>query len=240
MKLQGMAGKGTGKLGSMVYATVRGAQIVRQYNPVVFNPNTEKQVKQRAKFALLAKLATSMNDALVFQGRGAMVSNRNAFIKENSGNFVEGTADIKFNSLSLTSGHVEGAAYPTVTANAQTHSLTISMAVSSTLVAGFGYAVIVASSENDGTNWIRAGIAMAEGGNTVAAAVNLPTSGSWGDAYVIGYPMYYKDGATRTMYEREISATNVTDNVLLSQFYNRMASVGDIKVYATKPLVKTT
>lgn len=240
MKLNGMAGKGTGKLGSMVYANVRGTQIVRQYNPVVFNPNTNKQIMQRSKFSLLTKLAASLNDALVFQGRGAMVSNRNAFIKENFNNFVENSSNIRFNSLSLSSGRTDIAVYPTVTENSQTHALTITMEIGSTPVAGFGYAVILVSEEGDGESWVNAGIAVAEGGNRVTTSMVLPTEGSWGSSYVIGYPMYYKDAATRVAYQQQITAEDLTDNVQLSQFYNRMASAGDVKVYATKPLVKTT
>lgn len=234
-----MAGKGTGRVGSMVYATVRGTQIVRQYNPVVYNPNTEKQVKQRSKFSLLTKLAASMTDSLMFQNRGALVSNRNAFVKANMGNFVTDTISIMFNSLTLTGNHVDGSEYPTVTQAAGSNTLTISLQSASTLLAGFGYAVIVVADDEEGTTWIRSGIATSDGSTSATVSVTLPTGGDWGSAYVIGYPMYYKDGATRTTYQAQISAEDLTDNVMLNQYYNRMAGIGDIRVYATKPLVKT-
>lgn len=234
-----MAGKGSGRVGSMVYATVRGAQIVRQYNPIVFNPNTEKQVKQRSKFALLTKLAVSLSDALVFQSRGAMVSNRNAFIRENMDNFNSDTIDIKFNSLSLSSGKVDGPAYPTVAQDAQNNTLTLSLNAGTNLLAGFGYAIIIVTDNDDGKSWIRSGIVTSEGGTSATVSVVLPRGGDYGEAYVIGFPMYYKDGATRTKYQEQITASDVSDDVLLSQFYNRMAGVGDIRVYSTKPLAKT-
>ena len=54
MKLNGIVGKGTGKLGASVFAISGGEQIVRQYNPVVSNPNTDAQVAQRAKLKLMS------------------------------------------------------------------------------------------------------------------------------------------------------------------------------------------
>ena len=82
MKLYGIAGKGTGKVGSMVYAISGGEQIVRQYNPIVANPNTERQVTQRSKFKLLTQLAAAVDATLAFRKQG-LVSARNQFIAKN-------------------------------------------------------------------------------------------------------------------------------------------------------------
>ena len=49
MKLVGILGSGSGKLGSSVFSTVAGETVVRQYQPTVANPNTEAQVNQRAR-----------------------------------------------------------------------------------------------------------------------------------------------------------------------------------------------
>lgn len=84
MKLYGIAGKGTGKVGSMVYAISGGEQIVRQYNPIVANPNTERQVTQRSKFKLLTQLAAAIAPTLAFRKQG-LVSARNQFIAKNYG-----------------------------------------------------------------------------------------------------------------------------------------------------------
>lgn len=239
MKLQGMAGKGTGKLGSMVYASVRGTQIVRQYNPVVFNPNTEKQSLQRARFSLLTKMAAMLSPALIFQGRGSMVTNRNAFIKANSGKFEEDEALLNFNSLALTSGNLEAAMYPTVSVNSSTHVMTLSMNSGDQNFAGFGFAVILAPEDEDGKTWVHSAIQSSGNSASATATVTLPTDGGYGEAYVIGYPMYYKDGATRVSYASTVVGKDNESDVAVSLLYNRMAGKGDIILYATKPLVKT-
>lgn len=82
MKLNGFVGKGTGKLGSSVFAVSGGEQIVRQYNPNVSNPNTDAQIEQRAKFKLLSQLAADLRTAIVFPKKG-LVSARNQFIAKN-------------------------------------------------------------------------------------------------------------------------------------------------------------
>lgn len=107
MKLYGIAGKGTGKVGSMVYAISGGEQIVRQYNPIVANPNTERQVAQRSKFKLMTQLAAAMAPALAFRKLG-LVSARNQFIKKNMP-FVtleEGVAQIQNERIQLTPSNI--------------------------------------------------------------------------------------------------------------------------------------
>lgn len=84
MKLNGFVGKGTGKLGSSVFAISGGEQIVRQYNPQVSNPSTSAQVAQRAKFKLLSQLAVALASVLAFTKQG-LVSARNQFVSKNIG-----------------------------------------------------------------------------------------------------------------------------------------------------------
>lgn len=82
MKLNGILGKGSGKLGSSVFAISGGAQIVREHNPKVSNPNTVAQVEQRAKMKLLSQLAADLAPALFYKKKG-LVSARNQFIAAN-------------------------------------------------------------------------------------------------------------------------------------------------------------
>lgn len=234
-----MAGKGTGKLGSMVYATVRGTQIVRQYNPVVFNPNTEKQSLQRARFSALTKLAAMVSPSLVFQGKGAMVTNRNAFIKANFGKFEEDRASLQFNDLTLSGSNIEASTYPVVTVNDQTRMMEITIQAGTTLLAGFGYAVILVTDDEEGTTWVRSGIANSNGQTMATVGIQLPNNENISNVVVIGYPMYYKDGATKVSYANTIMGGYYDNDVRLSLMYNRMASKGDLLVYATKPLAKT-
>lgn len=105
MKLNGLLGTGSGKLGTSVFTTVKGVQIVRQHQPVITNPSTKLQVAQRSRFKLVSQLAASMADVIAMPRIG-LTSSRNIFIKKNMpavlGN-VEG-AQVSYEKLQLTSG----------------------------------------------------------------------------------------------------------------------------------------
>lgn len=106
MKLYGMAGKGTGKKGSDVYAISGGVQIVRPYNPNVSNPNTDGQVSQRARFKLISQLSAALAPSIVIPKKG-LVSARNQFVKKNM-DYVYGNAGgatASYENLQLTDGN---------------------------------------------------------------------------------------------------------------------------------------
>lgn len=107
MKLNGIIGKGSGKLGSSVFAISGGEQVVREYNPVVSNPNTDAQVAQRAKLKLMSQLGAALAPALGFKKQG-LVSARNQFVSKNIGlaTYQNGTATIKLTDLQLTPSNV--------------------------------------------------------------------------------------------------------------------------------------
>ena len=86
MKLTSIIGKGTGKLGGSVFAVSEGRQIVREYQPKVSNPRTEKQQEQRIRFSGLVLLAREFAPSLMFLGRKAGVTERNEFVRRNTGN----------------------------------------------------------------------------------------------------------------------------------------------------------
>lgn len=77
-----MVGKGSGKLGSTVVASVAGFTIARQYNPNVTNPNTDAQQDTRARFKLLSQLSAIMAANLAIRKKG-LTSARNIFTKVN-------------------------------------------------------------------------------------------------------------------------------------------------------------
>ena len=105
MKLNGIVGKGSGKLGASVFAISGGEQIVRQYNPQVSNPSTDAQVEQRAKLKLMSQLAAALADVIVFKKQG-LISKRNLFVKSNIGlcTFADNSASVELASLKLTDG----------------------------------------------------------------------------------------------------------------------------------------
>lgn len=105
MKLNGILGTGSGKLGTSVFTTVKGVQIVRQHQPVITNPSTKLQVAQRSRFKLVSQLAASMADVIAIPRMG-LTSSRNIFIKKNMPTVIgdaEG-AKVSYEKLQLTNG----------------------------------------------------------------------------------------------------------------------------------------
>lgn len=115
-RLQGISGGMSGRTGSFTYRQSRGETIVSQYQPMVKNPNTEKQQDQRARFKLLSQLA-----AIMAPGFGTMgvtkrpgkqrPTQRNAFMQINmplvevASTADTATAKIPMEQLKLTSSN---------------------------------------------------------------------------------------------------------------------------------------
>lgn len=107
MKLAGMAGVGSGKLGSMVYSVRNGEQIVRQYNPVVNNPQTDAQVAARSRLKLMSQLAAILAPVIAIPAEG-LKSKRNLFISRNYdlSYYANGAAQINLAQVQLTKSSV--------------------------------------------------------------------------------------------------------------------------------------
>lgn len=105
MKLVGITGTGSGKLGSSVFSVNSGQQIVRQYQPVVANPNTVGQVQQRGSFKLASQLAAAFAPVIAIPKKG-MVTGRNQFIQKNMPFITSagGTAQVTYENIQLTNG----------------------------------------------------------------------------------------------------------------------------------------
>lgn len=147
MKLNGLLGTGSGKLGTSVFTTVKGTQIVRQHQPVVTNPSTKLQVAQRSRFKLVSQIAASMADVIAIPRIG-LTSSRNLFIKKNMpavlGN-VEG-AHVSYEKLQLTNGT---AALPAIVADRGGSYLTLSLASNASgIVNRVIYCIFKKSSDN--------------------------------------------------------------------------------------------
>lgn len=125
MKLNGIIGKGTGKLGSSVFAISGGEQVVREYNPVVSNPNTDAQVAQRAKLKLMSQLGAALAPALGFKKQG-LVSARNQFVSKNIGlaTYVEDQANVNVLNLQLTPSNIS---FPSLSATAGTGAINVAL-----------------------------------------------------------------------------------------------------------------
>lgn len=108
MKLHGITGTGSGKLGSSVFSVTACEQVVRQYQPVVTNPSTESQVNNRARLKLLSQLSAVMADVIAIPRAGAL-SPRNIFVSDNYpiSSAENGAASIDLAKISLTKGGMQ-------------------------------------------------------------------------------------------------------------------------------------
>lgn len=108
-KIQGLQGGISGKLGNTVFRQRKGETVATQYQPVVTNPRTDKQVAQRERFKLMSQLAAIMAPGLFIRPKDAQ-SPRNVFVSTNFKHFVvdsNNTARINAIALQLTDGSVE-------------------------------------------------------------------------------------------------------------------------------------
>lgn len=105
-RINSIIGKVTGKIGGMVFSSTGGQVIAREYNPNVSNPNTAKQVDQRAKLKLLSQIAAALAPVIVIPKEG-LKSSRNLFIKKNfsSVDAVSGVAQVTYENLQITAGN---------------------------------------------------------------------------------------------------------------------------------------
>ena len=126
MKLAGISGKGRGRLGTMVFSSSAGEQIVRQYQPNVSNPNTAAQVAQRAKFKLMAQVAAAVSGEIIIP-RDGLQSPRNLFQKKNFGlvSTSGDTATLQYEGLQFTAGNV---AIPAISATRDANGISVALA----------------------------------------------------------------------------------------------------------------
>lgn len=98
-----MVGKGSGKLGSTIVASIAGTTIARQYNPNVANPNTAAQQNTRARFKLLSQLSSVLSANLAIRKEG-LTSARNIFTSINFDNtsFNGSEALVDLNQIQIT------------------------------------------------------------------------------------------------------------------------------------------
>lgn len=103
MKINSILGKMNGKVGGVVFSTVGGITVGREYNPNVANPNTASQQNTRSKFKLASQLSATMAPVIAIKKEGN-VSARNLFVKENFPmiTYSEGAASINLNGVQLT------------------------------------------------------------------------------------------------------------------------------------------
>lgn len=102
-KMSGITGKLQGKYGNAVFRVRRGTQVMAQYNPVVENPNTNKQIAARARWKLIAQLAAIYAPIIAIAREGSKTP-RNIFthINYKLTSFVDDAAQIVLPNVQLT------------------------------------------------------------------------------------------------------------------------------------------
>ena len=201
MKLNGVFGKGTGKVGNSVWAVSGGVQIVRPYNPNVSNPNTDAQVEQRAKLKLMSQVAAALAPIIAFKKKG-LVSARNQFISANIGlcEYNNGKAEIGINELDLTGSK---AGLPTISTNEGTGG-NIAVVLSSAAADDVD-AVLYASVQETSDHLleiVEIKIATTPGeGRTFAAQVQ----NGHGETCIYAYGIKYTDEASRKRYANYVA-----------------------------------
>lgn len=122
-KIFGLFGSMQGKVADVVMAVRNGEQIVRKYQPVVYNPKTGAQVASRAKLKLASQLSAVMSPVIAIPRQG-MVSSRNLFTKKNylAFSFSNNEASVNLSQIQLTSSVVS---MPLITASRQENSIRV-------------------------------------------------------------------------------------------------------------------
>lgn len=109
MKSTGLFGKNSGRVGGVVYSTYRGEQIVRAYQPKVNNPNSTRQVAQRAKFKLVSQVSASLRSEINMSFMPSInnQSSRNAFMREmlKKTTYTDNEASLPIEDIRLTNSN---------------------------------------------------------------------------------------------------------------------------------------
>ena len=112
MKSTGLFGKNSGRVGGVVYSNYRGEQVVRAYQPKVSNPNSAKQIAQRAKFKLVSQVGASLGKEIKMSyiPNVAKENPRNAFVKDmlKKTIYANNKATLPIEDIVLTNSKVSG------------------------------------------------------------------------------------------------------------------------------------
>lgn len=200
MKLNGIIGKGTGKLGSSVFAISGGEQVVREYNPVVSNPNTEAQIAQRAKLKLMSQLGAALAPALGFAKMG-LVSARNQFVSKNIGlvTYVNNEASAKLQELQLTPSNIN---LPALSATAGTDVINVVLAAAAASDVKRVAYYVYKQTDNDTLEYVASKIVTEAG-----AGRTFPTS-------------FEVDGGDFVVYAYGIKDNNANATIRYSDYYS--------------------
>lgn len=180
----------SGKLGSSVFAISKGVTVERQYQPIVFNPQTKGQVQQRAKFKLLSGLASVVSPFACLLTEG-LQTQANVFIKRNMQltSFVNGAAQINMPNIQI-SGGSNSFVTPTFTITQGTGTGSIS--AEDVAAAGFdGVVFLVVGTKRPRVARITGKIVLTPSEN--AFSIQFPTASSFQEYHLYAYGIKLTD-----------------------------------------------
>lgn len=197
MKLNGFVGTGSGKLGASVFSVNSGAQIVRQYQPVVANPSTAAQVDQRARLKLMSQVAAAMAPVIAIPKAG-LVSARNQFISKNMDSCIatDGVAQVTYENLQLTAGNL---GFPSISATRAEGTGVISVNLSSAPSGDISRVVYIMYRKTQGQLEYVASRIVRERGESNNFPTTFPASS--GDVVLYAYGMKDSNAAATAKYE---------------------------------------
>ena len=221
MKLYGITGFGTGKLGNSVYSVRNGEQIVRQYNPVVANPQTDAQVQSRSILKLMSQLAAVLAPVIAIPADG-LKSKRNLFISQNYNlaYFAEGSAQIRMEDVQLTKSSV---AFPTMQASrdAQT-GITVHLASDAHLTYDKVVYVVVAKQSDGGFSLFAKAVVSEAGANGQFSTI-LPYTAA--PIAIYGYGIRANDAETLTRFNNLLADANMDIAAVRTRSRDLLANV---------------
>lgn len=205
MKLMGLAGVGTGKLGNNVFSVRKGEQIVRQYNPIVANPQTDAQVAARSRLKLMSQLAAVLAPSIAIPADG-LKSRRNMFISENYdlSSFADGKAQVNMALIQLTKSSVSLPSLSVV--RAQATGITCSLTADAHEALDRVAYIVVAKNADGSFSIFATGIA-SEAGNDGTFSKVLPFTNL--PIVVYAYGIRANDDATLTRFDSIVADANL-------------------------------
>lgn len=227
MKLTGISGTGTGKLGAYVWSVNSGEQVVRQYQPKVANPSTVAQVDQRARMKLMSQVAAAMAPVIAIPKQG-MKSTRNLFISKNFNSCiaVDGVAQVTYENLQLTSGNI---GFPSIAATRAEETGIISVNLSSAPSGDISRVVYIMYRKTQGQmEYVASRIVTTRG-----EANNFPATfpASTGDVILFAYGMKDFNAQATAKYEN-YKVTSASDIATLVS--SRAIAFGDFTFTQTR------
>lgn len=225
-KMYGFSGKLTGKKGDAVFAVRNGDQIVRQYNPIVANPSTQKQVDARAALKLSSQLSAAFATVIAIPREGSK-TRRNRFQQVNYGRITanQGVAMIDLNTIQLTKSNQPMLG---ITANRANGTQILCSLAESGADMYDAVVYVIMTKNDDGSLRVHAtGVATkALQGDNFQLALKYTTK----SIVVYGYGVSYLNSRARGIFENMQAPTA---EQIAQLFYNRTVSMNDARLSET-------